>query len=65
MPLIRVQSEPFSLGDESEGFAKGRTDTGAVVYSVGEDGTDDGGRKTNAQGQAYGDGIDISFTLRR
>ncbi|MBL6428426.1 MAG: molybdenum cofactor biosynthesis protein MoaE [Maritimibacter sp.] len=35
MPVIRVQSEPFSLGDEAERFAKGRTDTGAVVTFTG------------------------------
>ncbi|MGR3365040.1 MAG: molybdenum cofactor biosynthesis protein MoaE [Maritimibacter harenae] len=35
MPTIRVQSAPFSLGEESEGFAAGRTETGAVVTFTG------------------------------
>lgn len=35
MPVIRVQSAPFSLGDETETFTAGRTDTGAVVTFTG------------------------------
>ncbi|WP_298495456.1 molybdenum cofactor biosynthesis protein MoaE [uncultured Maritimibacter sp.] len=35
MPVVRVQSEPFSLGDEAEAFAKGRTDAGGLVTFTG------------------------------
>ena len=38
---------------------------GYVVYSVGEDGEDNGGAEKNAQGRSYGPGTDITFTVER
>lgn len=35
MPTTRVQSAPFSLGEEAEAFAAGRSATGAVVTFTG------------------------------
>jgi hypothetical protein len=39
-----------------------RDEHGWVIYSVGADGADDGGRETNAQGQAYQPGADVPFS---
>ena len=41
------------------------TDTGAIVYSVGTDGIDDGGEEQDAQGSRFQVGTDIVFTIRR
>ena len=41
------------------------TDTGAVIYSVGRDGVDDGGREKDAKGDRLRDGTDIVFRLPR
>lgn len=35
MAQVRVQSAPFSLGEEAEAFAAGRVDAGAVVTFTG------------------------------
>lgn len=35
----------------------------AVVYSIGPDGTDDGGRERRPGGRRYADGTDITFSL--
>lgn len=35
MPTVRVQEEPFALGQEVEDFAAARTDMGAVVTFTG------------------------------
>ncbi|MBV7407609.1 molybdenum cofactor biosynthesis protein MoaE [Maritimibacter sp. DP1N21-5] len=35
MPTVRAQSEPFSLGEEAEAFARGRTDAGGIVTFTG------------------------------
>ena len=39
--------------------------TGAIVYSVGKDGVDDGGKELGAQGRPLQNGADVVFTIRR
>ncbi len=36
-----------------------------IVYSVGKDGVDNGGRRVNASGDEYGPGSDVVFEVRR
>ena len=42
-----------------------KLDTGFMVYSVGKDGADNGGVQTDAAGQKFGPGTDITFTIAR
>src|SRR5690606_12776679 len=57
--LGEVPRDPFARAPlryrvEADGF---------VVYSVGEDGTDDGGRERDDHGSELRDGTDIPFTV--
>ena len=38
---------------------------GYVVYSIGEDGEDNGGAEKNTEGHSYGKGTDITFIVER
>jgi len=38
---------------------------GYIVYSIGEDGADNGGAEKNSKGLSYGEGTDITFTVER
>ena len=41
------------------------SEKGCVIYSTGDDGVDDGGKKTNAAGERYEPGSDIPFRIER
>ena len=57
--LVAVPIDP--LDGQPLRFKK--TDTGCVVYSVGLDGTDNGGTKRDDNGHRFVDGTDITFTI--
>ena len=42
-----------------------KTDNGCLIYSVGEDLTDDGGALTDADGEKFTAGTDITLTIKR
>ena len=65
--LDAVPADPF---DDADGPLRLRVveggegdEGGAVVYSVGTDGHDDGGRERDVKGNILRDGTDITFTL--
>jgi len=59
--LDAVPTDPF----DGKPLRYKHTDTGAIVYSVGEDGLDDGGKKLDAQGLPFQTGTDIVFNVLR
>jgi hypothetical protein len=59
--LDAVPADPF----DGKPLRYKQTATGAVIYSVGSDGIDDGGRELDARGIPYADGTDLIFELRR
>ena len=59
--LDTVPTDPF----DGKPLRYKPTDMGAVVYGVGKDGVDNGGKELDAQGRPFQDGTDITFTIRR
>ena len=54
---------PADLFDGGKPIKYRLTEDGAIVYSVGCDGTDDGGRELDPDGNRLLDGTDLSFTI--
>jgi len=57
--LDKVPADPFDLRP----LRYKRLSKGYIVYSVGEDQIDDGGKEKNAEGRTYQSGADITFTV--
>ena len=56
VPIDPFDGKPLRYRTLEEGF---------VIYSVAEDGVDNGGGAANAAGETFGPGVDISFTIAR
>ncbi len=59
--LPAVPADPF----DGKPLRYKKLGKGYVVYSVGDDGVDNGGAEKNSKGLSYGDGTDITFTVER
>ncbi len=59
--LEAVPQDPF----DGQPLRYKKLPKGYVVYSVGEDGKDDGGAERDANGRQFVEGTDITFTVER
>jgi hypothetical protein len=57
--LDAVPQDPF----DNQPLRYRMQDTGAIIYSIGADGTDDNGRELDDDGNSYQDGTDVTFTF--
>jgi len=61
MFLPAVPTDPF----DGKPLRYKKLAKGYIVYSIGEDGADNGGAEKNSKGLSYGEGTDITFTVER